>query len=81
MAIGIGRGRGCPFVKRLLLDEEGQSTTEFLLTAMSLAAASAALGALWHAARDGGLLGLASGAASHALGSGTLAGLKDILAF
>lgn len=68
-------------MRRLLLDEAGQSTTEFLLTAMSLAAASAALATLWHAARDGGLLEIARGAASHAFGSSIVAELKDILGF
>ncbi len=44
-------------------------------------AAILALGALWHAARDGALVGLASRAASHSAGQGAVPLLKDVLGF
>lgn len=44
-------------------------------------AAVLALGALWHAARDGALVGLASRAASHGAGQGVVPLLKDVLEF
>ncbi|WP_241145793.1 hypothetical protein [Olsenella sp. An188] len=40
-----------------------------------------ALGLLWHAGRDGVLVGLAGESASHGLGQGTVALLKDVLGY
>ena len=51
---------------------------EFLLAAMALTALCLAM---WHAARDGRLLALASGAASHNTAAGIVVALKDIMAF
>lgn len=61
-----------------LRSRSGQSTLEFLIVAMSLAAACVALAAMWRAAKDGRLLALASRNASHTMGSGVVAALKDI---
>lgn len=59
----------------------GQSTVEFLLIAMALAAVCCGLAAMWHAARDGVLLSKATSAASHGLSSGLVVALKDILGY
>lgn len=59
----------------------GQSTVEFLLVAMALAAVCCGLAAMWHAARDGVLLSKAAGAASHSFSSGMVVALKDILGY
>lgn len=40
-----------------------------------------ALGALWHAARDGRLLALASDVASHGAGRGGLTLLQDVVEY
>jgi len=40
-----------------------------------------ALGAVWHAARDGRLLDLAVESASHSLSAGLVAALQDVLVF
>lgn len=60
---------------------EGQSTVEYLLILAAFVAAISALGLLWHAGRDGVLVGLATSSASHGLEQGTAAMLKDILAY
>ena len=54
---------------------------EFLLAAMALTALCLGMAAMWHAARDGQLLALASGAASHNTAAGIVVALKDIMAF
>jgi len=64
-----------------LRDPCGQSTVEFLLAAMALTALCLGMAAMWHAARDGRLLALASGAASHNTAAGIVVALKDIMAF
>ena len=61
--------------------ERGQATLEYLLLLAAFMAMVLALGSLWHAARDGRLLDLASGAASHGSGSGTVALLKDVVGY
>ena len=48
---------------------------------MAFVAMVAALGALWHAARDGELLGLAVEVASHGAGRGGLTLLQDAVEF
>lgn len=47
----------------------------------AFAAMLGALGLVWHAARDGGVVGLASQAASHGAGQGAVDQLKDIVMF
>lgn len=59
----------------------GQSTLEYLLVLLGFMAMIAALALVWHAARDGRLLALATGAASHGSGQGAVALLKDVAAF
>lgn len=59
----------------------GQSTVEFLLVAMALAAVCCGLAAMWHAAREGLLLSKAAQAASHGFAAGPVAALKDVLAY
>lgn len=66
---------------RGLRDPCGQSTVEFLLVAMVFAALCLGMAAMWHAARDGRLLALASNAASHNTAAGIVVALKDIMAF
>lgn len=59
----------------------GQSTLEYLLMLVAFIAMIGALALVWHAARDGRLLDLASGAASHGAGGSGVAMLKDVLQF
>ena len=59
----------------------GQSTLEYLLLLVAFVAMIGALALVWHAARDGRLLGLASAAASHGTGAGAVAMLKDVLLY
>ena len=66
---------------RWLSDRDGQSTTEFLLVAMALAAMAAGLAAMWHAAESGRLLALAADAASHSTESGVVSLLKDLAGY
>lgn len=54
---------------------------EYLLVAMAFAALCLGLAVMWHAARDGRLLALASAAASHNTAAGIAVALKDIMAF
>ena len=61
--------------------ECGQSTLEYLLTLAAFLAMVVALGAIWHAARDGRLLALATDAASHGSGAGAVSMLKDVLEY
>ena len=59
----------------------GQSTLEYLLLLVAFVAMVGALALLWHAARDGRLLALATDAASHGSGGGTVSMLKDVLEY
>ena len=59
----------------------GQSTVEYLVILAALVSAVIALGLLWHAGRDGALVGLATASASHGAGQGTVALLKDVLGY
>ena len=61
--------------------DAGQSTLEYALLLMAFVAMVAALAALWHVARDGSLLRLATSAASHTTSEGVVAALKDLGAF
>ena len=65
----------------LTFSSSGQSTLEYLLVLLSFMAMVAALALVWHAARDGRLLALATGAASHGMAQGAVALLKDVVAF
>lgn len=80
MAAG-GGGRGGPGGWPVGAARSGQSTLEYLLVLVAFAVMLGALGLVWHAARDGRLLALATGAASHGAGQGTVALLKDVAAF
>ena len=71
---GIGLSAYC-----LLLP--GVMALEYLLVLLSFMAMVAALALVWHAARDGRLLALATGAASHGMAQGAVALLKDVVAF
>lgn len=59
----------------------GQSTLEYLLMLVAFIAMIGALALLWHAARDGRLLALATDAASHGSGAGAVSMLKDVLEY
>ena len=59
----------------------GQSTLEYLLMLVAFIAMIGALALLWHAARDGRLLALATDAASHGSGAGAVPMLKDVLEY
>ena len=60
----------------------GQSSVEYALVLVALLAMVLALGAVWAAARDGGLSRLGERAASHAVsGEGALGGIRDIVLF
>lgn len=54
---------------------------EYLLTLVAFIAMVLALGAIWHAARDGRLLALATEVASHGSGRGGLTLLQDVVEF
>lgn len=62
-------------------DDQGQSTLEYALVLISFLALVVALGAVWHAARDGRFVTLAVESASHSLSAGLVAVLQDVLAF
>lgn len=79
MAAGCERARGV--AREWLTDERGQSTVEYLLVLSAFLAAVVALGLLWHAGRDGELVGRATQAASHGVAQGGVALLKDILGY
>ncbi len=72
------RGRA---VTRAVADEAGQSTLEYLLTLVAFVAMVVALGFIWHAARDGRLLGIAIEVASHGSGRGGLTLLQDVVEY
>ncbi len=78
MAVVARRCRGAALPLR---GKEGQSTIEFLLVAAAFSALCCALAAMWRAASSGRLLALAMDAASHNLGAGVVAALKDIVVF
>ena len=60
----------------------GQSTVEYAVVLAAFLAMVAALGLMWHAARDGRLLRLAVEAASHGTGGDVTAGfLQDVALF
>lgn len=61
--------------------ESGQSTLEYALLLMASLAMVGALGLVWHAARDGVLVELASEAASHVTAGDLLAWLQDLMGF
>ena len=66
----------------LCREERGQSTVEYALVAIAFLSMVLALGALWHAGRDGLLLRRAVDAASHGLGGGGMLGaLRDVALF
>ncbi len=52
-----------------------------MLVLLAFMAMVCALALVWHAARDGRLLALATGAASHGTDQGAVALLKDVAAF
>lgn len=74
-------GRGGRVLGRWLSGCDGQSTTEFLLVAMALAAMAAGLATMWHAAESGRLLALAASAASHSTESVVVCLLKDLVGY
>ncbi len=74
-------GRGARGVGGRVMDTRGQSTTEFLLVAMALAAMAIGLAAMWRAAESGRLLSLATAAASHSSESGVVSLLKDLAGY
>ncbi len=71
------RGRG----PRTLGGGCGQSTVEYLLVLLAFVSAIVALGLLWHAGRDGVLVGMATTSASHGTGQGAVALLRDVLEY
>ncbi len=74
-------GRGARGVGDRVMDARGQSTTEFLLVAMALAAMAIGLAAMWRAAESGRLLSLATASASHSSESGIVSLLKDLAGY
>ena len=74
-------GRGARDVGGGLTGCCGQSTTEFLLVAMALAAMALGLAAMWRVAESCRLLSLASAAASHSTESGVVSLLKDLAGY
>lgn len=68
-------------MRGLVASREGQSTLEYLLVLGAFVALLAALGLLWHAAKDGVLVGLATESASHGAGQGPVGMLKDVAVF
>lgn len=61
--------------------ERGQSTVEYLLVLVAFVSVIGALGLLWHAGRDGVLVGLATQSASHGVDQGGVSLLKDVLGY
>lgn len=60
----------------------GQSTVEYALVLIAFLTMALTMGAIWQAGRDGTLLRLAVGAASHGSGDGGLLGAaRDIVLF
>jgi Flp pilus assembly protein TadG len=74
--------RTCCELGGLRAQASGQSSVEYALVLVALLAMVLALGAVWAAAHDGGLMRLGERAASHAVsGSGALGGIRDIVLF
>lgn len=62
--------------------DDGQSTLEYALVLLAFLSTILALGAIWHASRDGRLVGLAREAGSHGIVSGISVGLlQDVTTF
>jgi len=62
--------------------DRGQSTVEYALVMVAFLTMALTMGAIWQAGRDGSLLALAVGAASHGAGDGGLLGAaRDIALF
>lgn len=62
--------------------EGGQSTVEYLVVLVAFVSTLAALGAVWHAARDGAIAEAAVRAASHGLAGGVTVGfMQDLVAY
>ena len=59
----------------------GQSTVEYLLVLVAFVSTIVALGLLWHAGREGVLVGLAERSASHGVEQGGVSLLKDVLGY
>lgn len=59
----------------------GQSTVEYLVVLGAFVAMLAALALLWRSGRDGTLVGLATGAASHGAEQGSVGMLKDVTGY
>lgn len=61
---------------------QGQSSVEYVVVLLAFLSMLLALGVVWHAGRDGALLGLAIDASSHQMGgSDALGGFRDILLY
>lgn len=59
----------------------GQSTLEYALVLMAFLSMMAALGLVWHSARDGTLVRVATDAAAHQASGGAVPWLQDLLGF
>lgn len=70
----------CAWV-RWLAETHGQSTLEYALVLVAFLSMVAALGLVWHAARDGTLVRLATDAASHGAPADTVSWLQDLMGF
>ncbi|WP_455136023.1 hypothetical protein [Thermophilibacter sp.] len=79
--MATGRLRAGAGTGRWVADEKGQSTVEYLLVLSAFLAVVVVLGLLWHAGRDGALVGEATRAASHGTAQGEVALLKDVLGY
>ena len=64
-----------------LAEASGQSTLEYALVLVASLSMVAALGLVWHAARDGTLVRMATDAAAHQASGGTVPWLQDLLGF
>lgn len=64
-----------------LAEERGQSTVEYALVLGAFLAMAVALAALWRLLGQGAGADIASRAASHGLGAGTVAALQDVLLY
>lgn len=72
-------GRAC--LRRRARRVSGQATTEYALVFAAFLSVVLALGALWAASRDGGLVGRAFDAASHIFAGDFVSSLKDVLLY
>lgn len=74
-------GKGIPCAA-WMRGQRGQSSVEYVLVMLAFLSMVLALAAVWHAGRDGALLGLAVDASSHRLaGPDVLGGFRDILLY